>query len=364
MESKIPGLRDLVNSGSKTGFAVPADKKEDYQGLIDQLTNMWPKLPPEIQGEYRAHLDKLQDPSMTKKDLDDFINMLEKAEKQYAGSDEEEIRKPVVRNQRPNKLLYYRALDEMKKRGQVKIFEHLARCRLFVIPNEPNFHKEVTSQEYYRSWMESKAEPLRLPFEAVAFEYEIEMDSSDWDNIDELTDQKGPFMMQILFCVLEKSPNEYTFIQVTSDDVFSSDERMSVDWRNSDGELDTQEKIDCITRDKEVARQLSAYVSKHRKAEDPQTPVRSKSIRAGKKKRTYQLNPIIYVSPRAHVRQVERTLGRKMDWNFSFEVRGHWRSVKGIGKDEQGVYRMQGLTWVKPFTKGKGQLVKKTRVMK
>lgn len=48
-----------------------------------------------------------------------------------------------------------------------------------------------------------------------------------------------------------------------------------------------------------------------------------------------------------------------------WEVRGHWRSISGLGKDETGNYIVRGLTWVAAHEKGPEQarLVKKTRLI-
>lgn len=50
-------------------------------------------------------------------------------------------------------------------------------------------------------------------------------------------------------------------------------------------------------------------------------------------------------------------------WTHSWEVSGHWRTVKGIGKNREGSYVVPGFTWVVPCIKGEGPLVAKTRVV-
>lgn len=53
--------------------------------------------------------------------------------------------------------------------------------------------------------------------------------------------------------------------------------------------------------------------------------------------------------------------------NYSYEVMGHWRklqNIKQIGKDRYGYRNVKGYTWVIPYTKGEGELIKKVRVVK
>jgi hypothetical protein len=57
--------------------------------------------------------------------------------------------------------------------------------------------------------------------------------------------------------------------------------------------------------------------------------------------------------------------GGPVDYSHRFEVRGHWRQIKGIGKDRAGSYSVKGMTWVVPFVKGPESkpLVRKQRVI-
>ena len=47
-----------------------------------------------------------------------------------------------------------------------------------------------------------------------------------------------------------------------------------------------------------------------------------------------------------------------------FLSRGHWRPVKGIGKNYNGEYVEVGRTWVKESIKGQGELIIKPRIIK
>lgn len=87
--------------------------------------------------------------------------------------------------------------------------------------------------------------------------------------------------------------------------------------------------------------------------------------RGGKnKKRAVLQKPIIVVPKKLHNKT--NSIGNMLvEWTYRWEVRGHWRNIKGIGKDPLGNYRMQGKTWVSPFVKGPDEMpiIKKDRIM-
>lgn len=57
-------------------------------------------------------------------------------------------------------------------------------------------------------------------------------------------------------------------------------------------------------------------------------------------------------------------LGGRLDFSHRFEVMGHWRAVKGVGKDREGNYCIENWTWVIPHVRGPEELplIKKTRL--
>lgn len=52
---------------------------------------------------------------------------------------------------------------------------------------------------------------------------------------------------------------------------------------------------------------------------------------------------------------------RKLDHRF--DVGGHWRQVRGLGKDREGNYVISGKTWVKNHVRGDGEYIQKARVI-
>ena len=97
----------------------------------------------------------------------------------------------------------------------------------------------------------------------------------------------------------------------------------------------------------------------------PKTYKCVESTGLGKKKRKGRIvtNKIIHVSKDKSTMR-PRSKSGTIDFKHSFMVCGHWRKVSGLGKDRNGDYKVHGFTWVRPFTKGNGELVNKIRVLK
>ena len=92
-----------------------------------------------------------------------------------------------------------------------------------------------------------------------------------------------------------------------------------------------------------------------------------------KSKRTIKVEnrPIYYVMDKHVYENKSYNINpvTKLEYSFSFKVRGHWRHLKNsntCGKDRNGVRReeLKGRTWVKDFIKGEGDLVQRVRIVK
>jgi hypothetical protein len=53
----------------------------------------------------------------------------------------------------------------------------------------------------------------------------------------------------------------------------------------------------------------------------------------------------------------------KREYSHCFEVRGHWRKIKGIGLNRHGERSVQGATWIKSHLKGSEDLIIKSRIL-
>lgn len=83
-------------------------------------------------------------------------------------------------------------------------------------------------------------------------------------------------------------------------------------------------------------------------------------------KKTKKIKNITYITSSKTKPSTSNNLTINWDYSHRWEVRGHWRVCKGIGKDRQGEYCVNGFTWVKPHEKGPEDkpLIKKTRIKK
>lgn len=74
------------------------------------------------------------------------------------------------------------------------------------------------------------------------------------------------------------------------------------------------------------------------------------------------MNNLIYCSKnKKQYLKFEKIAGHKL--NFCFNVRGHWRKIKGIGKNRENDYTIDGYTWIKDYKKGdKNKLLNKAKL--
>lgn len=83
------------------------------------------------------------------------------------------------------------------------------------------------------------------------------------------------------------------------------------------------------------------------------------------KKYKHWIRKVVHVCKRAKRESLEATKSITIDWSHRWEVRGHWRSLQGLGKDRSGEYCVPGKTWVLNHVKGPDDrpLIKKVRVV-
>jgi len=93
------------------------------------------------------------------------------------------------------------------------------------------------------------------------------------------------------------------------------------------------------------------------------SPIRLKNPNNPKKKISIPKDYVFIVSPKNSYQN--SFPGMKIDWSHRWEVRGHWRSIKGIGVDRDGNRCISGFTWIKPYKKGpeEAPLIKKQRII-
>lgn len=84
-------------------------------------------------------------------------------------------------------------------------------------------------------------------------------------------------------------------------------------------------------------------------------------------KKKYKPNYVIYIGSEKQVQKHSPTTKIIQHHDFAWEVRGFWRQLASghrIGHDRNGSVITNGFTWVKPHTRGQGEVIKKVRVYK
>lgn len=84
-------------------------------------------------------------------------------------------------------------------------------------------------------------------------------------------------------------------------------------------------------------------------------------------KKKYKPNYIIYIGSEKQVQKHAPSTKIIQHHDFAWEVRGFWRQLASghrIGHDRNGSVITNGFTWVKPHTRGNGEVLKKVRIYK
>lgn len=96
---------------------------------------------------------------------------------------------------------------------------------------------------------------------------------------------------------------------------------------------------------------------------EKKTLVGTEQVNMRKKSGQSEIVPITHISNKKYSATQKNTKGEPIDWKHSWEVIGHWRICSNIGKDRNGEYNQVNRTWVIPSIRGKGELVKKLRII-
>lgn len=97
---------------------------------------------------------------------------------------------------------------------------------------------------------------------------------------------------------------------------------------------------------------------------DKKTLIGGDSVSMRRKSGQSEIVPITYVSNKKYSSKQLSLSGEPIEWKHSWEVIGHWRAISGIGKNRNGDYLEINRTWINPCIKGKGELIKKIRIIK
>ena len=91
--------------------------------------------------------------------------------------------------------------------------------------------------------------------------------------------------------------------------------------------------------------------------------VKKYRIKRELKKIKYKPSEIIYISSKRNFKKINTNNKIINKPQYAYEVMGHWRKINSIGKDRQGNRTVNGFTWINPYQKGTGELMRKIRII-
>ena len=224
--------------------------------------------------------------------------------------------------------------------GQTMFDEYVREGHLFL------FSPRKEEVNWDQAWTDQEEEPLDLPFPVTAIEV-----AGGW-----ITSPAPGDKIQVhigLIIAQESAPKEYNFLHYSS-----VNGQMVVSCVMKKTEPEEWASFNGLLKEflKRLAQEKTGVESRPNKIK----------IGSGKSKEFWRPKPITHVTPVKYISEVKAVGGGVVDWTHRWEVRGHWRSVSGIGKDRDGNYNQSGWTWVKNHVKGpeKAPLIKKTYIVK
>lgn len=214
-----------------------------------------------------------------------------------------------------------------KENGKTVFEEYVQDCHPFVFAPDLD-----ASGSWNTAWSEDEEAKLDLPYPIMSIEL-----SKGSITVPHPSDPIKVSIKMIL--VKEVAPKEYTFFHISEIDgeinatlVYKTEGK---EWAAFNGLLKiylkrlSKEKLGVETRGNKV------------------------KVGSGKKKFFWRPNAITHVSGAKYQNHVRPTVpSATINWTHRWEVRGHWRTIQGIGKDRAGDYKVSGYTWVSNHVKG------------
>ncbi len=79
----------------------------------------------------------------------------------------------------------------------------------------------------------------------------------------------------------------------------------------------------------------------------------------------HKIRRVIHIFPKSASARTQAENKYQIDWTHQWAVRGHWRVIKGIGKNRADEYCIKGFTWVVEHLKGPEDkpFIDKTRII-
>jgi hypothetical protein len=195
--------------------------------------------------------------------------------------------------------------------------------------------------------------PIDIPFQTFSLE-----PADDWHSLYTVRDNNSMENMQMIV-VHEESPTRLitfaSYNKLRNDGSFEEYVKKSILTFTDD---DKPSNVDSVYAP------ISIYLAKlNNRTANFKFTARTKCRFNGKKETIKIKANAIYIDPSKRCSDTQ-FFNQNIEWSHSWEVRGHWRSFKGTGKNRQGEKNVDGWTWVKPHKKGDGELLQKNRVVK
>ncbi len=226
----------------------------------------------------------------------------------------------------------------VKAENQYKVLDHISKAQSFIFSME----------NYETSTLDANDEiKADLPFSVCAFEGQ--------ENPFVITNPMDSDKMWIDCIVAEELTPEKTIYHC----IISSDRGTSYQCAHNDDTADGKLLWQVLNS---IVKKLLVKLSQGQHGHtSPRTVFKWKD--QGEKKQI-RINKIIHVRGRSEAKESEGT--RNVIWSHAFWVMGHWREVKGIGKNRDGVYGVSGKTWVLSYVKNEvaGDAIHKIRYVK
>ncbi len=259
-------------------------------------------------------------------------------------------------------ILFEKAVETAKKYlrsnkhpliEQANIFNSLCvDVRIFVFNDSD---EEITSEHE----IEKRNFVLDLPFKTCWFE-----NRTCWDL--KPSDCDDGVMYHAATLIHEESVGKYRAFNLYYEDPKHSSTIFNECGQIAEGPQWYLTEIGCTSTIDGPFISASQYIDQMKKYKLGSEKI-NKTLKLGTKssRASVQIRDIVYVSPKKYIEKITSSTGKKIDWSHRFEVRGHWRKIKSIGKDREGHYKINGFTWVKDCVKGPTgkPLVKKSRLV-
>jgi len=235
-------------------------------------------------------------------------------------------------------------LEDCKESGFYKVLEHIKGAQPFVITTPADPHNYPTTKG-----RGIKNPKLDLPFKVCSFEltgnHGVELQCPGRPKV-------------IVWCLVaeELSPEKTIFYAVGD-----FGHGREVKWVHPDDDGQSLWEI--------LAAHLFLFLEQIQDGQHgTSSPRRIFKWKEKGEKKQIRINQVIHIRPResSSLSSLSSLSSPgNVQWSHAFWVMGHWRTIKGIGKDREGVYRISGKTWVDAFVKQSelGDPVRKIRLL-